>query len=1056
MNRTLHILSAAALTLALAATIATAASLGITINGTVLDSDGSSSGPDWTFVPATSNLTLSGAGPFTLSGTNESGAVRVVVSNGVTCTVTLSNLTLRETDPLQCAFALETNACVSLLLAGTNTLASGTSRAGLSVPAGRTLSITNAPGDEAGALTAIGGSYAAGIGGSGITDYIANGGTVTINGGTVIATGGNYGAAGIGGSGGGGTVTINGGRVTATGSHYAAGIGGGYFGAGGAGGTVTINGGTVIATGNSRADIGPGNNGTASGTNIFTGGSICLGASTAAPAPSNGTKQVFCAVVSGFTPGEPVALEGLPEGYGVKDIFADDCGCIYLWLPNNNTYHFTANGRDCTVKIENGVGPTCITVNGEEVANGPADSTTAGWSYDAATLILTLSGAGPFTLSGTNGAGGVCVSVPAGVTNVVTLLNLTLRTGCRQCAFALETNACVSLLLAGTNTLASGSFRAGIEVAAGRTLSITNAPGDESGVLATTGGTQGAGIGGGYATDYIANGGTVTINGGRITATGGYGAAGIGGGRDGNGGTVTINGGMATAKGGDSYYGGGAGIGGGDGYYGGRDGGTMTINGGEVFATGGNYAAGIGGGAGSTFNDGSDGGAGGTVAIFGGRVTAKGGRGAAGIGGGASLEANGGAGAELIVGGGTLFVTGGTGGGAGIGGGVGYVNGSTSPNVSGWSRFTGGSIHVDGGYAAAAPSNGTARVWCVTVPDLTPNAAIVVTGLNPYGVNDLFADENGKLYLWLPNKNYIFTADSEDCAAGVADADTTATLMGHTTFSSSSAFTITPQTHSWNSTLEYSTNATDWFTFTTNGATAATNGAGEFRLYLRGTGNNRITGASDTPPWTITAAGSVACSGNIETLLDYTTVDNGGHPAMDAWCFANLFQNFTALSRTPKLPATNLADSCYFNMFNGCTGIKLNTEGPGTPWCIPLGATAATNWNLGMFTGTGGTFTGDPEIGTIYYLAAGDSAAPLFSTDSQALVFNGTALAIKIVNSQSGLWYTLYSVYDLREEIWTKVESLCATSSEFVFMMDLGTPPPPRRFFKVTATTKEP
>ncbi|MDD3918169.1 MAG: hypothetical protein PHX00_13520, partial [Synergistaceae bacterium] len=49
-------------------------------------------------------------------------------------------------------------------------------------------------------------------------------------------------------------------------------------------------------------------------------------------------------------------------------------------------------------------------------------------------------------------------------------------------------------------------------------------------------------------------------------------------------------------------------------------------------------------------------------------------------------------------------------------------------------------------------------VWCVTVPGLDPDAAVVVASLDSYGVDDLFADESGKIYLWLPNGVYAFTA----------------------------------------------------------------------------------------------------------------------------------------------------------------------------------------------------------------------------------------------------------------------------------------------------------
>jgi hypothetical protein len=383
---------------------------------------------------------------------------------------------------------------------------------------------------------------------------------------------------GIGGAygGAGGHVAISGGRVTATGGTSGAGIGGGAYG--GAGGTVMISGGTVAATGSNGArDIGPGQNGTVSGANTFTGGSIGLGATSAFHAPSNATEQVFCASLTGFAPGGAVTISGL-AGYGVNDLFADGDGCIHLWLPNG-AHNFTANGNPRTVTIQNGVAPTGVTVNGQEIAFPAAPP--AGWSYDAANRTLSLTGAGPFTLSGVNGVGGVRVVVSSGVVKPVTLANLTLRmTGSGQCAFMLGTGANVSLVLAGTNALASGYNCAGIQVESGRTLSITNAPGDDAAALSVTGGRNAAGIGGGNSV----NGGTVNILGGIVTAAGGNGASGIGGGFKGAGGTVNIAGGTVTAQGGNYA----SGIGGG--YY--DHGGIVTINGGEITATGGSCIGG--------------------------------------------------------------------------------------------------------------------------------------------------------------------------------------------------------------------------------------------------------------------------------------------------------------------------------------------------------------------------------------------------------------------------------------------------------------------------------
>ena len=262
----------------LLAITASATLTGVTVNGVALDDDISSSGTGWSYAAYT--LTLSGAGPVTLSGTNEWGMVRVVVSANVTSTVTLSNLTLRATSNNQCAFELGTNANVSLFLTGTNTLASGATQAGLAVAAGRTLSITNTPGDGAGALTVTGGNWGAGIGG----------------------------------------------------------------GNGGAGGTVTISGGIVFTRGkDGGADIGPGSSGSVSGSNTFTGGSIRLANSTIAPAPSNGTVRVWCVTVPYLTPNAAATVNGL-DPYNVNGLAADENGKLYLWLPNNVYTFTTAAG----------------------------------------------------------------------------------------------------------------------------------------------------------------------------------------------------------------------------------------------------------------------------------------------------------------------------------------------------------------------------------------------------------------------------------------------------------------------------------------------------------------------------------------------------------------------------------------------------------------------------------------------------------------------------------------------------------------------------------------
>jgi len=150
------------------------------------------------------------------------------------------------------------------------------------------------------------------------------------------------------------------------------------------------------------------------------------------------------------------------------------------------------------------------------------------------------------------------------------------------------------------------------------------------------------------------------------------------------------------------------------------------------------------------------------------------------------------------------------------------------------------------------------------------------------------------------------------------------------TFSSANVFTITPSAVLWDGELFYSTDTTNWNEFTRAGATAVDNGTGTYTLHFRGKNNTRITGGN-LSYWIIDAdAASVACSGNIETLLDYTKVEAGEHPTMAAICFANLFRDCTALSSAPELPTTNLSDNCYVGMFRGCTGLTVAPALPAT------------------------------------------------------------------------------------------------------------------------------
>ena len=223
---------------------------------------------------------------------------------------------------------------------------------------------------------------------------------------------------------------------------------------------------------------------------------------------------------------------------------------------------------------------------------------------DPSTTLVTLENAVIITDS----------SIPVDATNItldlagfdLTTKNIDLDTGVHLTIID-STNSGAIL------TATADSGKPGIETT-GATLTLA------SGVIHASGGTNGAGIGGGGGSDngavvingatVVATGGTggagigggvvgdgsnITISAGTVTANGGGNAAGIGGGNVGNGHDITISGGTVTATGGYLFTGG-AGIGGG----GGRAAWNLTFSGGTTSAFGATNAAGIGTGEAST------------------------------------------------------------------------------------------------------------------------------------------------------------------------------------------------------------------------------------------------------------------------------------------------------------------------------------------------------------------------------------------------------------------------------------------------------------------------
>ena len=159
-------------------------------------------------------------------------------------------------------------------------------------------------------------------------------------------------------------------------------------------------------------------------------------------------------------------------------------------------------------------------------------------------------------------------------------------------------------------------------------------------------------------------------------------------------------------------------------------------------------------------------------------------------------------------------------------------------------------------------------------------------------------------------------------------------------FTSPEAFSIST-TKNWDGKIEY-TNGSGWQTWDGSVIASGENGS-DHCIYLRGTGNSKITGTnSSNAKWSITGT-NIACNGDIDLLLDYSAVKSENRPAMAGNCYSYMFRGCTSLTAAPSLPATTLADSCYTSMFSGCTSLMATPALPAT--------TLKTNCYSSMFQG---------------------------------------------------------------------------------------------------------
>ena len=691
------------------------------INGLTFVAKGNAA--TYTYDASTPKLTLTGMGPYFLSGTAQTDPrpIRILANCADGVALTISNLVVSGGVPLSVKYGTS----LDLYIAGSNNLVSA--GPGIDVPGGASLAIHLAPGqsNESAVLDVQGGTDCAGIGG----DYQKAHGTITINGGTVVARAG-YGGAGIGTgtfptSGGsytscaGGDITIHGGRVFAYGAYRGAGIGGGAqvtFT-----GNVRITDGVVKAQG-AYAGIGSGNPFGNSGLRTHITGGNVHPIFTWTAEGNNGRmydgrvydsseREVVAKIHRGFAPWQRVVVSGCPDDYGTRQLTANDDGEVWLFC----------NGYT-TVTAATPVG---ITADGTDVWDGEGP----GWSYVSSTGVLTLDGTKEVVLSGEGATNAVAILVAGGGENAVTLSNLVVRTrgGGGRSALSVAAGTTAILHIAGSNRLEAAYYACGVGVNAGATVIIDKAPGLSDGdVELVAVGHEGSGIGARPGTNNST--GTIEIRGGTIRAQTNSGGSGI---SNHGGGTVRIVGGLVYASA-PQYGSSSAGIGA---PYG-CDAGTTIISGGTVVAVGAASGAGIGGA--ERCNAGN-------VLITGGRVTATGGSQSAGIG-----SAFQGTGGHVAIAGGTVV--------AGSGSDAPAQNGTWSSDIGPGGKsaacdvlIIGGSVHGRHGMVTNAVDATDAPLTCHEIAGLTPGAAYSLEGAPAgYGMKDIFADEAGKIYVWCP------------------------------------------------------------------------------------------------------------------------------------------------------------------------------------------------------------------------------------------------------------------------------------------------------------------
>lgn len=166
--------------------------------------------------------------------------------------------------------------------------------------------------------------------------------------------------------------------------------------------------------------------------------------------------------------------------------------------------------------------------------------------------------------------------------------------------------------------------------------------------------------------------------------------------------------------------------------------------------------------------------------------------------------------------------------------------------------------------------------------------------------------------------------------------------MSYVRFYSDKSFRIninSSPTKIWSNIMESSPDGSTWSTWTGSSLSAILDSStNKYNIYLRGTGNTKVSNATSiisNPPSKFLFNSDednvlIDCEGNLESLLDYATVDLGQHPTMDTYAFTYLFCNQSKLRTPPKLGSLTLSNYCYHSLFRNCTSLMWAPELPAT------------------------------------------------------------------------------------------------------------------------------